>query len=253
MMDLKNLQAGDEHYKAFVGPPLKYDLLGALQFTLITAAGLRADHTLCDIGCGSLRAGKLLIPYLNSGNYYGIEPNQWLIDEAISQEIGQDLVDLKNPNFLNGANFEISKFQEKFDFILAQSIFSHASGSQIRACLKEVRQSLNPKGIFIATFIWGKEDYEGEEWVYPGCVSYRPNTVKDWAWRDYGLKMKVCDWPHPNGQNWAIFHLPGQEHHIDQIARFNMDAYKADVVAIPDQQRSGVLNMVKAKLKSLIE
>lgn len=253
MTDLKNLAAGDQHYKAFVGPPLKYDLMGSLQFLLLSAAGLRAHHKVCDVGCGSLRAGKLLIPYLDKGNYFGLEPNQWLIDEAIEQEIGQDLVSLKAPRFDNNENFNLSSFGEKFDFVVAQSIFSHASAKQIKSCLKEVRQHLQAEGLFIATFIWGKQDYEKDDWVYPGCVAYQPQTVKNWAWTEFGLKMSLTDWPHPNGQNWALFYLPENEAKAEKLARFNLDLFKADVTAIPDSANRGVIEKVKSKVKNLIK
>jgi hypothetical protein len=253
MTDLSKLAAGDEHYKAFVGPPLKYDLLGALQFTLLSAAGLRSHHKVCDVGCGSLRVGKLLIPYLDKDNYHGLEPNQWLIDEAIEQEIGQDLVNLKAPRFDNDADFQLSRFGEKFDFVIAQSIFSHSSATQIKACFKEVRQCLQAQGLFLATFIWGKQDYEGEEWVYPGCVSYRPQTIKDWAWKEYGLKMALTDWPHPNGQNWALFYLPENELKAEKLARFNLEHFTADVEAIPEQSQAGLISKFKSKVKRLIK
>jgi len=53
---------------------------------------LRQHHKLLDIGCGSLRNARVLIPYLNIGNYYGIEPNYGLVNEGIANELGQDLV-----------------------------------------------------------------------------------------------------------------------------------------------------------------
>lgn len=253
MSELEKLEAGDKHYKAYVGPPLKYDLLGALQFTLLTSAGLRADHKLVDIGCGSLRAGKMLIPYLNSGNYFGIDPNQWLIDEAIDHELGQSLVDLKAPRFNNSANFEIGLFNEQFDFAIAQSIFSHASAVQIRTCLREVCQTLKPEGLFLATFIWGKDNYQEDEWVYPGCVSYKPNTIKDWAWKDCGLKMQETNWPHPNGQNWAIFFSPGQENRVEKLSKFSLSQYEADTIAIPEEVKGGLLGKVKSKVRGLVK
>src|SRR5690242_11872125 len=72
------LGAGDPHYRSFVGPPERYDLLAALQFNLLTSLGLREYHSLLDIGCGSLRAGRLFMTYLLPGNYCGVEPEQWL-------------------------------------------------------------------------------------------------------------------------------------------------------------------------------
>ena len=62
-MDISKLQAGDSHYMAYVGPPGQYDFVGATQFRLLSTLGLRADHSLLDFGCGSLRAGRLFLSY----------------------------------------------------------------------------------------------------------------------------------------------------------------------------------------------
>jgi SAM-dependent methyltransferase len=249
-MDLAKMQAGDQHYKAFVGPPLKYDLLGALQFTLLSAAGLRANHNLCDIGCGSLRAGKMLIPYLNKGRYFGLEPNQWLIDEAIREEIGADLVRIKSPQFINSTNFNLKPFGNTFDYCLAQSIFSHSSLAQVSECLGQVSQYLNKEGLFLATFIWGKNDYEGEDWVYPGCVTFKASSIKKIAWEQHGLEMKTTDWPHPNGQNWVIFHFPDNAK-AKEIAAFNLLQYANDI-PVPAQEES-LSNKIISKLRRVLK
>jgi hypothetical protein len=64
------LNPGDPHYRAFVGPPEDYDLVAAMCFGLLTSLGLRGRHRVLDVGCGSLRLGRLLIPYLNADNYH---------------------------------------------------------------------------------------------------------------------------------------------------------------------------------------
>ena len=93
------LKPGDPQYRAYVGPPEDYDLVAAMTFNLLTTLGLRQHHSLLDIGCGSLRIGRLLIPYLNRGKYFGIEPNEWLVEEGIRRELGQSLVEIKRPTF----------------------------------------------------------------------------------------------------------------------------------------------------------
>jgi SAM-dependent methyltransferase len=249
-MDLAKMQAGDQHYKAFVGPPLKYDLLGALQFTLLSAAGLRANHKLCDIGCGSLRAGKLLIPYLNKGNYFGLEPNQWLIDEGVKEEIGEDLVRIKSPQFTNNLSFNLEPFASTFDYCIAQSIFSHSSLSQVSDCLSQVSKHLSKEGFFLATFIWGKSDYQGEEWVYPGCVTFKLSSIKKLAMEKHGLEMKTTDWPHPNGQNWVVFHFPNNDK-AQEIAAFNLNQYKSDI-SNPAQEESQSQKII-SKLRRVLK
>ena len=78
---------GSHHYRAFVGSSWLYDLVAATQFNLLTALGLREYHYLLDIGCGSLRGGRLFIPYLLPNRYFGIEPESWLIEESIANEM----------------------------------------------------------------------------------------------------------------------------------------------------------------------
>ena len=93
------LKPGDAHYRAYVGPPEDYDLIAAMAFNLLTTLGLRQHHSLLDVGCGSLRIGRLLIPYLNRGKYFGIEPNEWLVREGIKRELGETLLQIKCPTF----------------------------------------------------------------------------------------------------------------------------------------------------------
>src|SRR3954467_13429549 len=84
------LKPGDQHYRAYVGPPEDYDLIAAMTFNLLTTLGLRQHHSLLAGRCGSLRIGRLLIPYLNRGKYFGVEPNDGLVEEGIRRELGDD-------------------------------------------------------------------------------------------------------------------------------------------------------------------
>ena len=87
--------AGAHDYRAFVGDTQTYDIFSHMQFSLMTLLGLRQNHTLLDIGCGSLRAGKLFLMYLQPDRYFGIEPEQWLVEEGIERELGRELADRK--------------------------------------------------------------------------------------------------------------------------------------------------------------
>lgn len=114
------------NYRA-VGSIESYDLASSMQFNLLTFLGLRERHFLLDIGCGSLRAGKLFIPYLLPEHYFGIEPDQWLIEEGTRNELGETIMSVKKPVFNNDDSFTLSIFNRKFDFLLAHAIFIHTS------------------------------------------------------------------------------------------------------------------------------
>ena len=203
-----DLPIGAHHHRAYVGPPEKYDLIGAMQFNLLTLLGLRENHFLLDVGCGSLRAGKLLIPYLLPSHYFGIEPERWLVEEGIKEELGQEIIRIKKPVFGFNRHFDCDVFKQTFDFVIAQSVFSHASQGQIRQCLSNVSACMRPGGVWAATFVTGSSDYEGREWVYPDCVTYTVERMTRLA-AESGLDANLIDWPHPNGQTWMLLTRPG--------------------------------------------
>lgn len=194
--------ACEQAYREFVGFSQLYDTLGALQFNLLTFLGLREHHYLLDVGCGSLRAGRLFISYLLPNHYSGIEPNEWLVKEAIEQELGRDVNEIKKPRFSETSDFDLSVFDQKFDFILAHSIFSHASARQISNCLSEAGKVMHNHSIFAATFIDGAENYSGKEWRYPQGVTYTLPFIKNLCIQ-HQLTCSTFDWYHPT-QRWII-------------------------------------------------
>src|SRR5438067_7395836 len=201
------LKPGDPHYRAYVGPPEDYDLIAAMTFNLLTTLGLRQHHSLLDVGCGSLRIGRLLIPYLNRGKYFGIEPAEWLVAEGIRQELGETVVQTKRPTFFFSDSPEtIVQAKVSFDFALAQSIFSHCGLDLVTGWLAAVSRSLAPDGGLIATFLPSDEDSQRSGWIYPECVNYQPATLERAA-SDANLRFEILDWRHPR-QTWGLFAAP---------------------------------------------
>ena len=76
-----------------------------------------------------------------------------------------------------GWDFSTDVFSVRFDFILAQSIFSHAGRNLISIALRNFKESLKPDGLIAATFADGNTDFEGKGWIYPGCVNYLATTI----------------------------------------------------------------------------
>jgi len=213
----RELPPGARHYRAYVGNPASYDTTSVAQFTLMTALGLREGHTLLDIGCGSLCGGRLFIPYLLADRYFGIEPEVWLIEDGITHEVGRDLQRMKRPVFRHVSDFSAAAFGVPFDFVLAQSILTHVSRTQLERCLEQVSQSLAPEGLFAASFYDdGETMYEGDAWVYPKFASYSVGYVAEKA-RQYGLVAFPLIWTNSYDHYWMVFAREGQAERVSWL------------------------------------
>lgn len=200
------LAPGDPHYRAFVGPTYRYDLIGAQQFALLYLLGLRETHRLLDFGCGSLRLGRMAIPYLLEGRYFGIEPEPWLIEDGFARELGEDARRVKAPRFDHNIEYRTDVFGTQFDYIIAQSIFSHTGEAASRRALDSFRGSLAPGGLIVVNWMVGEEqpqfDPDTSDWVYPECVTFRPERIERIA-AEAGLAVRACPWWHP-GLSWYV-------------------------------------------------
>ncbi len=192
-----------------------HDLLAAFQFNLLTRLGLREEDYLLDIGCGPLRAGRLFIPYLLPGRYFGIEPRRDDVLHGIETELGQDLVRLRRPTFDYGSDLGFSRFGQQFDFLLANSVFSHAPVHAIRSGLREAAKVMRPDALFLASFMRGSRNYEGDSWVFaddidrgmPGRINslttYSASFMED-VCAEHGFLVDMLHGIHPGAQTWMV-------------------------------------------------
>jgi hypothetical protein len=140
-------------HRAYVGGDgVNWEKIGRLQFNFLVAQGLRPQHVLVDIACGSLRGGVLYIPYLNSGNYLGMDISADLIKAGVDSELGQTLFEIKRPELIVSDSFEFAKFSRQPDFAIAQSLFTHLVGPDICLCMKNLRRFAKNNTRFFATF-----------------------------------------------------------------------------------------------------
>jgi SAM-dependent methyltransferase len=198
-----SLDAGEAHYRAYVGPPDRFDFMSASQFALLFALGLRDRHFVLDFGCGSLRLGRLLAPFLQAGRYFGIEPNRWLIEDALSRETGWSILSVKKPVFAYNDDFSCEVFGRRFDFVVAQSIVTHCGRALTRRLLDQFSRTLTPDGIALFSIMElppAAGDTVAEGWVYPDCVGYREATIVAWC-AEVGLAAARLPWFHP-GAVW---------------------------------------------------
>jgi SAM-dependent methyltransferase len=204
------LPAGAHHYRADVGRPERYDELAVLQFRVLTDLGLREMHHVLEVGCGSLRLGRLLLPYLLPARYVGVEPEGWLVQDGIRYELGETIIPIKNPQFCFDAECDFVHFGRTFDYIVMQSVITHAPFDWVERCARRLSAVLtDPNGVVVGTYLDGQEDYDGAKWAYPECIPYRRETLQE-LFASVGLTWRALDqYPHPAGVTWFLLRRSG--------------------------------------------
>jgi len=197
------LHAGADHYRAYVGPPRRFDFMSSTQFALLHALGMREEDKILDVGCGSLRLGRLLIPFLRPSGYFGIDPNAWLIEEGLCNEIGLEATRIKTPSFASNAEFDFTEFGQSFNFIIAQSIATHTGPDLLTKLIAGAAATLSVSGVFLFSYIrGGTGDAVPEGWHYPQCVEYPEENILK-RLRQAGLIGKPIPWFHP-AASWIL-------------------------------------------------
>lgn len=194
-------------HRKYVGG--KWRQLGVLQYEFMLKNGLKTHHKLYDIGCGSLRAGIYFIPYLNTGNYFGIDREHDLIKAGLEYEIGHPLVKEKKPEFVISTDFEFNKFTSSPDFALAQSLFTHLTLKDIKKCLRKLKL-VSPYGCqFFATFDEEGKTPKAEKrqgipnppWSHSNLTFFYNYSEIEYCAKETGWKYKyIGEWGHPSGQ-----------------------------------------------------
>jgi SAM-dependent methyltransferase len=188
-----------------------------MQLSFLQRRGLRPSSTVLDLGCGPMRLGSVLIPLLSSGWYYGqdLNPDTLAYGEEVLRQAG--IAPDAPYTLMASERFDLSAVDRPVDIAFANSLFSHLNLNSIVTCLLQLRQVLQPRGVFYATFFaldqsqswltpqrrdkWG---HTFDTYANQDPYHYSPSLLKALA-RDVGYYMDlVADFGHPT-QTMARF------------------------------------------------
>lgn len=206
----KQVEAGK--HRDFVGG--QWEKIGRHQLRFAKKQGLERDQKMVDIGCGSLRAGIRFVNYLDAGNYYGVDVNPTLIEAGYNNELGdKNKAKLPIENLRSTDRFDVD-FGVKFDFAIANSVFTHVSLNHIRLCLHRLAPHMNSGGSFYATFLEPPEDTPMDGIYGKGrALRYQERNVfwyykEDLVWCAERVPFTaeyIGDWGHPRNQMMMRF------------------------------------------------
>jgi SAM-dependent methyltransferase len=167
--DLQRQKLENRH--SLVGPGELWEIKRQFQISFLQNHGLQPQHTLLDLGCGTLRGGIPLIRFLNHGNYVGVESRADVLAEG-RNELLENGLDTKHPRLIAAADISQLHLGEKFDRMLAFSVLIHMTDEILRHSLCFIQEHLEPTGIFYANVNIG-DPRELDQWQgFP--VVFRP-------------------------------------------------------------------------------
>lgn len=125
---------------------------GEKQLQYLVRHGLVPTHTLLDIGCGNLRAGRRFIELLDDGNYVGVDVSPEILIAA-THTISDFQLQSKLPRLylIRDMSFDFLP-TAYFDVVQAHSVFSHTPAEVVAECLAHVRRVMRPTGFFDFTY-----------------------------------------------------------------------------------------------------
>ncbi len=122
-----------------------WERIGRMQFDYLVGHGLKPHHRMLDIGCGNLRAGRLFIDYLDTGNYYGIDISPHILLAAQDTLVREGL-QAKLPHLTLADDLTLAFLPDAhFDVVHAHSVFSHSPRHVIDECFAHVGRVLAPE------------------------------------------------------------------------------------------------------------
>lgn len=201
------------------GPPELFDTAGREQLIVLLEHGLEYTSKVLDIGCGCLRGGRWIIPVLERGHYFGIEPQRAMVAKGLERFVDSKIIEIKAPRFDYNDRFDFSIFQQTFTHFMARSIWTHASKSQIENMLDGIVAWGEPGAVLLTSFLPAKifsrrHDYKGDEWVgrshtseVAGMVAHSYRWIKR-ACTSRGLKSRLVRRAPVGGQFWIAVSRP---------------------------------------------
>jgi hypothetical protein len=176
---------------------------------------LQPHHDFLDVGCGWLRLGAALLPYLEEGRYYGLDNTQMNLD--IGREFLKRLGIRQAPHLLCSPDFAFQEFGKMFDVAFSHAVFTHLSHAQIEQCLMNLTRVMKAGSLgFVTLYLSSKDseranDYQlaGGRTLHYASSQVSPGFLGNLA-RRLGLKCEILrEQAHPTGQQVIRVQFPG--------------------------------------------
>jgi len=156
------------------------------QIRFLKQIGLKSQHYLLDLGCGTLRGGIPIIDYLEKWHYFGIEVRQEVLDEGRKELQESELVD-KEPTLIAVADISSLNLEQEFDYFWAYVVLIHMEDKILYDTISFIRRHIKDDGYFYGSVNVANRP-DGNWQGFP--VVFRSLQFYEEAFSRYGLHVK---------------------------------------------------------------
>jgi SAM-dependent methyltransferase len=136
-----------------VGAVKDWERHGELQFEYLKLQGLKPQHRLLEVGCGTGRLARKVVPYLDEGCYEGVDISPQAINSAIALS-GKEGWNRKRPGLSTVMPNRFSSDRcQRFRFAWAFSVFIHLPYKEMVRTMSEVAFCMDGDGVFLFSFV----------------------------------------------------------------------------------------------------
>jgi len=131
-----------------IGRVDEWETHGIMQWYFMMDMGMSHEHRFLDVGCGVGRAARIFAPYLDVGNYTGIDISPKALRYAMNLSESEGWID-RRPTFLINSDADLG---QEFDFAWAHSVFTHLPDWQIEKMIHNLAKIVHRKFAFTYKF-----------------------------------------------------------------------------------------------------
>lgn len=129
-----------------VGAAKDWERHGNLQARFLISQGLMPQHQLLEIGCGTGRLARKVVPYLRPGHYAGIDLSPAAIAAARELSVAEGW-DRQSPKF------DTRWPQGTFEYLWAFSVTIHLPAEQLRLMMQRARTAMRFSSRFYFSYV----------------------------------------------------------------------------------------------------
>jgi SAM-dependent methyltransferase len=136
-------------YKHAIGGGDNWDEHGNLQRDFLISQGLKPHHSLLEIGCGTGRLARKVVPYLEIAGYVGVD----IADAALSVSLGLSVSEGWAHRLPSFASEIPADRQFEFDYIWSFAAFIHIPQDVMEATMRRAAAVMHKDSRFYWSYI----------------------------------------------------------------------------------------------------